>query len=182
MVEAHEKTALREQLRQLRQKRFTNEPFLHLLASSHLIQAKVIATYISYGFEPSTSELNAELLAINKTLLLPRISGDFLEWVQWNGDFEELQEHGNLLEPLGNAEEDLTIIDVIIVPALYVDADGFRLGQGGGYYDRTLATLNAWKVALVHQGEVGEDQIPRQPHDIPVDAVATSRNLKIFKK
>ena len=180
MVEAHEKARLREELRQLRQKRFTNEPFLHLLSTSQVHQAKVIATYVSYGLEPSTSELNKELLATNKIVLLPRISGDSLEWVRWNGDVNMLEKRGNLLEPRGIAEKDLATIDVIVVPALYVDRDGYRLGQGGGYYDRARASIPAWKFALVHEGEVGEEQLPRESHDICVDAVATSKNLKIF--
>ena len=103
-----------------------------------------------------------------------------MEWVRWNGDVNMLEKRGNLLEPRGIAEKDLATIDVIVVPALYVDRDGYRLGQGGGYYDRALASIPAWKIALVHEGEVGEEQLPRESHDICVDAVATSKNLKIF--
>ena len=180
MAEADEKAKLRDQLRQLRPQRFTKDPFLHLLSIPQIREAKVITSYISYGLEPSTSSLNAELLENNKVVLLPRISHNSLDWVRWSGDFEDLQQRGNLLEPIGESEKDLSIIDVVILPALYIDKDGFRLGKGGGYYDKSLPLFNAWKIALVHEGEVGDDQLPVEPHDVSVDAVATPNNVRVF--
>jgi len=66
--------------------------------------------------------------------------------------------------------------DVILVPLLAVDADGYRLGQGGGYYDRTLAAMRArrrvfaigcaWPVQCI-------ERLPREPWDERLDAVVT---------
>ncbi|MCB9080260.1 MAG: 5-formyltetrahydrofolate cyclo-ligase [Lewinellaceae bacterium] len=61
--------------------------------------------------------------------------------------------------------------DMIIVPGLAFDAEGYRLGYGGGYYDTFLAEHpEAWKVALAYPFQV-VDQVPREDHDVPVDGV-----------
>jgi 5-formyltetrahydrofolate cyclo-ligase len=81
------------------------------------------------------------------------------------------------MEPIGEADKRSDLIDVIITPALQIDAQGFRLGQGGGYYDRALSTLAAWKVALIFPEEISTDLLPREAHDIPVNAYATDEKI-----
>jgi 5-formyltetrahydrofolate cyclo-ligase len=66
----------------------------------------------------------------------------------------------------------------VIAPALAVDTAGGRLGQGGGWYDRVLAHARpgVCVVAMVFPEEVydaAQRPLPRQPHDQPVDIVAT---------
>jgi 5-formyltetrahydrofolate cyclo-ligase len=65
---------------------------------------------------------------------------------------------------------------VLLVPALAVDRRGYRLGRGGGSYDRVLARLigsGVDVVALLHDGELLDLPVPREPHDQPVHAVVT---------
>ena len=69
---------------------------------------------------------------------------------------------------------------VIIVPALHVDRDGNRLGQGGGSYDRALARSDAWKIALLHKGEITNEPLPVEPHDQKVSAAATPEIMVRF--
>jgi 5-formyltetrahydrofolate cyclo-ligase len=75
---------------------------------------------------------------------------------------------------------------VVIVPALAVDTLGNWLGQGGGFYDRTLRTVDrAVPVfALVHETEIFDaavEPVPAEPHDRPVDAVLTpNRCLRLW--
>jgi 5-formyltetrahydrofolate cyclo-ligase len=140
----------------------------HLIQSSEVAQAKVVATYISYGLEPDTSALNSALLKAGKTIVIPRMLADKdLEWVRWTGDDAD-----------GAVFTDE--IDVVIAPALHIDRQGNRLGQGGGSYDRALARTRAWKVALVYPGELSSEQIPSEPHDQKVDAAATAEILVRF--
>lgn len=70
--------------------------------------------------------------------------------------------------------------DLLLIPCVGFDADGFRLGYGGGYYDRTLA---AWP-APQHPYTVGiafeacrVDALPRGAHDRPLDCIATDAAL-----
>jgi 5-formyltetrahydrofolate cyclo-ligase len=55
------------------------------------------------------------------------------------------------------------------------------LGQGGGFYDRFLPKVKAWKIGLLHDGELSSQKLPREPHDIPLDAAATPDLVVRFK-
>jgi 5-formyltetrahydrofolate cyclo-ligase len=65
---------------------------------------------------------------------------------------------------------------LVIVPLLAFDRQGYRLGQGGGYYDRTLGALRRTgpllAIGLAYAGQE-IDQVPREPHDEPLDAILT---------
>ncbi len=65
---------------------------------------------------------------------------------------------------------------MILVPILAFDRRGYRLGYGGGYYDRTIAALRETKAALTvglaFSGQVRDD-LPAGPHDIRLDWIVT---------
>lgn len=164
------KANLRGRLRAQREARYVEHNLLHLLNLPEISKAEVIASYYSFGTEPSTIELNQAILEKGKTLLLPRINGENIEWVQWNGSAETLQENGKFHEPIGEAFTHLDSIDLVLVPALAIDPDGFRLGQGGGFYDRALPKLRAWKHGIIYNYERMEHDLPREPWDIPMDS------------
>jgi len=173
-VSESDKSRLRRDYRNQRRERFIQESWLHILDATEFSSVARVASYISYGEEPSTADINIELLRRGITLLLPRLLPDNdLEWIEWNGDENALVANGKVLEPHGFAVRDLDAIDVVIVPALHIDRFGNRLGQGGGSYDRALARLEAWKIALVHHGEMTSEPIPVEPHDQRVNAAAT---------
>ena len=167
------KKELRDRLRRERTQKFSSSNFNIILKTPEIENARTIASYYSYGVEPSTTEVNQAILKAGKRLILPRVNGDVLEWVEWFGDEKALKITKKLTEPLGLPFNDLTSIDVIVVPALHIDQGGYRLGQGGGYYDRALATMSGWKIGLVHVGELTSRPLPREAHDITLDAGAT---------
>ena len=81
-------------------------------------------------------------------------------------------------QPVGEARgaESLKEADLIVIPALAASADGTRLGQGGGWYDRALMHRSPGVpvVAAIFDDEVVEaGLIPAEPHDVPVDAIVT---------
>ena len=177
---AKEKTQLRQRYRREREERFVSESFSLLLSAPEIKAAKIIATYISYGVEPSTQEINRALLSQGVRLLIPRIEGQNLRWMYWLGDEASLTQVGKFLEPTGEAINDLSQIDVVIVPSLHIDHQGYRLGQGGGFYDRALPQMSGWKVGLVHSGEITNEPLPRENHDIPLSAGATPEIIVRF--
>jgi 5-formyltetrahydrofolate cyclo-ligase len=141
--------------------------------SEEFQSAKTIASYISYGDEPSTKELNVELLRNQKKLALPRVLKDKnLEWVIWSGDELKLKKVGKILEPVGEAISGGEL-DIVIVPTLHANRAGHRLGQGGGSYDRALANISAWRIGLIYSGELTVEPFPVEAHDIKLSAVAT---------
>ena len=164
------KDGLRRRLRAQREERYVEHNLLHLLDIPEVSNANVIASYYSYGTEPTTHALNEAIIASGKTLLLPRINGDLIDWVQWDGTPENLEAHGKFHQPTGAIFSQLDAIDLVLVPALAIDPDGNRLGQGGGFYDRALPLLRAWKHGVVYTYEKMEHDLPREKWDIAMDS------------
>jgi 5-formyltetrahydrofolate cyclo-ligase len=75
--------------------------------------------------------------------------------------------------------------DLVIAPLIAFDASGYRLGQGGGYYDRTLAALRAagrlFVIGLAYAGQQVE-RIPHDAHDQPLDAILTESGYHPIRK
>ena len=172
MDKQQNKSELRKLYRRERADRFNTESWLHILSATELKTATNVASYISYEFEPETSDINQRLIEDGKKVFLPRLlENNDIQWVSWDGSLENLTKNEKIYEPIGNAVE--IALDVIILPALHVDRMGNRLGQGGGSYDRALSRSKAFKIALLHHGELTSEILPVQPHDEKVDAAAT---------
>ena len=139
-----------------------------LLEQVEFDQVKVVASYISFGNEPGTESFNSNLLSRGVQLLLPRLLDDnSLEWI----DSESGENFG--IAGISSAQ-------VVVVPALSVDATGMRIGQGGGSYDRALKLNSGWKVCLLHDGEIFEGDLPQEAHDQKVNAVVTPTKIIRF--
>ena len=177
-----QKAALRDRARRERSQKFIPSNFNVILKAPEIESATTIASYISYEFEPSTAEINEAFLRDGKVVVLPRMNGDQLEWVRWDGEPTQLVSKKKIMEPIGEALSDLSQIQAVIVPALKIDQSGFRLGQGGGYYDRALVHLDAWKIGLVYAGELSSETLPHESHDVPLDAAATPSIVVRFNR
>lgn len=186
MSAASEKSELRTRYRIQRREqseRYLDHSFSYLATSPEFSKANTIASYISYGDEPDTQELNQALLQSGKNLYLPRVNGESLEWVHWSGASDQLlpsKLSKKLLEPIGSILTDLSLIEVIIVPSLRIDRSGYRLGQGGGFYDRALPKLSAWSIGLIHPDEISSAELPHEEFDIPLNAAATADRILRF--
>ena len=125
-----------------------------------------VAAYASVGTEPDTGPLLAVLPEVLLPVLLP--DGD-LDWVRWEGEL--VPGPCGLRQPPGPRLGRDAVADcaVVLVPALAVDAEGTRLGRGGGSYDRALARAAGLTVAALHAGELVA-RLPREAHDRPVGA------------
>ena len=146
-----------------------------------------ISAYLSLPAEPGTDPLIARAHAAGHAIRVPRITGRDLHWVALRPDsvldFGPLgirEPQGPALDPSG-----LASLDVMFVPGLGVDRTGRRLGQGGGYYDRTLAAVPSHGdggpllVIVLFREEV-RDAIPFEPHDCRVDAAVTPDGIVWF--
>lgn len=154
------------QLRRKSQEGDRKAPSRTLLSAPEITSAHTIASFQSYGDEPDTFELHLLLKGMGKEIFLPRMNSD--KSLTWLSD-------GNQINPA-----QLQKIDVVIVPALAIDSRGVRLGQGGGSFDRALPLLSGWKVALIDSACLTNQQLPEEPHDIRVDAVATELGITRF--
>lgn len=150
----------------------------HLLHSFLLSQSKVILSYLSFKQEPDLSPLHSKEEFIWG---LPRCQGKDLIWHKYNSN--SLLEKGKygILEPSVNAPLiNLNLVDVIFVPALGCDRLGYRLGYGGGYYDR-LFTQPMWqnitKIGIVFDFAY-VDELIRESWDQPLDYICTETGVK----
>jgi 5-formyltetrahydrofolate cyclo-ligase len=116
-----------------------------------------------------------------QTVVLPVVLGDDqpLDMRVWEADAPLYEAGFGTLAPSDLAPR--RDPDVVLMPLLGFDASGTRLGYGGGYYDRTLATLSN-KPILVGLAYAAQefDHIPREIHDVPLDAVVTEDGVRFF--
>ncbi len=71
-------------------------------------------------------------------------------------------------------------IDLFLIPGLGFDRVGTRLGQGKGYYDRALAESTALKVGVCFDGQILNENLPREDHDICMDFLVS--NVEIYQR
>lgn len=139
-----------------------------LLEQVEFAQVEIVASYTSYGNEPSTQGFNSTLLSREVQILLPHLLEDnSLEWV----DFKTGKNFG---------VTGISLAQIVVVPALSVDESGMRIGQGGGSYDRAFKLNSGWKVCLLHDGEIFEGKLPQEIHDQKVNAVVTPTKIIRF--
>ncbi|MFW7413780.1 5-formyltetrahydrofolate cyclo-ligase [Demequina sp. SO4-18] len=144
--------------------------------------AQCVSVYASRPHEPGTLPLICALHDRGVKVLIPRL-GDGLQrgWSLYQGA-EDLVERapGRPPEPSGEflPADAIQEAEALVVPALAVDAEGTRLGQGGGWYDRALEQVRdgvpiiAFTFAAEFRGP-GELRLPREQHDVPVHRVIT---------
>lgn len=132
-----------------------------------------VAAYVPLPGEPGGENLVPALAETHEVWLpITPVSGD-LRWGQFTGELRR-GAHFGIWEPEGPGETSISGLacDAVVVPALGIDRAGVRLGQGAGYYDRALESVECPIVALVYDDEVHEE-LPSEPHDQPVDGVVT---------
>lgn len=135
-----------------------------------------VSCFVGVGDEPDTGPLIAALCGQGIEVLLPITLADFsLDWAPYAGDDELVDATYGLREPAGHrlGMAALAEVDVVIVPALSVDDEGRRLGQGAGCYDRALQHVPEGTpvLAVVFDDERLGDSLPEEPHDRRVDGV-----------
>ena len=126
-------------------------------------------------FYPLKDEINllGLLEDFNKNFYLPKIDGENLLCCPFGKDTKLCDSCFKTKEPTTEAVEK-GLIDLVIVPALAVDKNNYRLGYGGGFYDRFLAGgENIVKISCVSKEFVLETVYPEK-HDVKVDKIITN--------
>lgn len=144
------------------------------LALPQVKAASSLLLFYGVGPEPETAQLLKELTAAGKTVALPRCLP--------HGEMEARRYLGPSHLSVGSfgiPEPDDTCpilkrdsFDVILVPNLCCDKACYRLGHGGGYYDRYLSGYTGLTVALC-RGKLLQSMLPHEPHDVPMGLVVT---------
>ncbi len=163
-------------------------------ATSQVPEGGTLTAYLGLGAEPPTLPLLGRLHARGFHLLLPICEPERqLSWVEWSPDISyERSRYAPLQEPVGPRLDALALqrgdgqrppLAAILLPATALDAEGRRVGQGGGYYDRFLAQLGEGPApataAIVFDAEVlPSGEVPDEPLDRRVDAAITPSGIR----
>lgn len=141
--------------------------------------ARRIAVYLAAGHELETAPLLAALRRRGFSLFAPVVCGSALRFAPV-GQVSRRHALG-MGQPVSRIRLPVRAVQLVLMPLLAFDAAGRRLGQGGGFYDRTLARCGRWprRVGLAFAAQ----QLARLPvdaHDVPLHAVLTERGYRHF--
>ncbi|MGB0954702.1 MAG: 5-formyltetrahydrofolate cyclo-ligase [Panacagrimonas sp.] len=158
-----------------------------LMRQTTLRRARRIAVYWPVGSELSTLPLIHALLRRRQAVYLPRLASSRRRVLRFgqllNLSRTHIGPHG-----IGQARQTKTIaarqLDVIVLPLLAFTANGARLGQGGGHYDRCLQPLRhkriPWRMGYGFACQQAEVLQP-QSWDIPLHAACTEKGVRKFR-
>lgn len=139
-----------------------------VICSDSYISAKNVMLFYPTKYEIDLRKLFED----EKNFYLPRVNGKELEVCPYKlGDKLEKSEF-HIFEPPSKAV-DKNILDLVIVPALMVDYEGFRLGYGGGFYDRFLKDFKVKTLCAIPK-ELHTQHLPHEDFDISIDEIISS--------
>lgn len=187
---ANSKETLRHDARRKRAAQGANPSLFTAACDLFFAHVNPISSAIIAGYWPSGSEFDVTPLmeeALHRGVLccMPVIpeEGRVLNFREWTRD-TKLREglHGVFYPESG----ELLVPDIVIVPLLAFDQTGTRLGQGGGYYDATLADLRAKKemlaIGLAYEEQACLFDLPFEGHDQRLDMAVTPERVYDFRK
>jgi 5-formyltetrahydrofolate cyclo-ligase len=156
----------------------------HLLASRLLTGQTIISGYAAMRSELDPAPLMHALHGAGHTLCLPVVigAGQPLKFREWTPASE--MEDGAFGAKVPASGQWLTP-DLLVVPLLAFDAAGWRLGYGGGFYDRTLEGLRGQKpttaIGFAYAAQQ-VDSVPTEPTDQPLDAIVTEQGVQKIQR
>lgn len=153
----------------------------HILAGIAIAPGSIVSAYWPMGDEidprPLMERLNADGMAIGLPVVIAK--GAPLLFRRWRPGTRLVP--GGFKTEVPSPEEPELTPSLLVVPLLAFDRQGYRLGYGGGFYDRTLAKLRAagavTAVGFAYAGQEVE-AVPRAGYDQRLDWVATERSLQ----
>lgn len=149
-----------------------------LLALPEVDGAETILAFASIRNEVRTRASMAAAWAAGKRVVLPRVAGDELQLCLVDSETVLVEGAFSVPEPPEtSAIVPPSQVDVALVPALAVDPRGYRIGYGGGYYDKLIPQLRrACTCAVAYDFQLIAE-VPELPFDVAVDVVVTDRRV-----
>ncbi|MCF8241272.1 MAG: 5-formyltetrahydrofolate cyclo-ligase [Melioribacteraceae bacterium] len=150
-----------------------------LKSQDDFIHAQNIHCYVaSRPGEVETRGLIDEMHGMGKSIIIPKLNKSKKSFArfQFMGWDHLVKNNEGYLEPRVGIDEDMSDIDLVIVPALAVSKHGQRVGYGGGYYDKLLRGTFAPKYVLAFEFQIFE-YLESSVHDVRVDKIITERRV-----
>ena len=163
---------------------FNIEAFNQLTEQIKFNAVDCIGSFMSIRSEISTKQLNKTILEMKKKLAFPTIEKNLetLTFKTTNSLKSFKMGKFNIPEPTNNNNE--IIPQLFFVPCLGFDLEGFRIGYGGGFYDKTFSKLKKLNLVFYTVGFAYDDQkqnkLPVEKFDYKLDFVLTEKQLYTF--
>ncbi len=164
---------------------FSDKIMSHLTHSNAFIAASHVASFVDFRDEVNMTPINNYILNHKKSLCLP-----YIDMKNKRMTFHsvytlselKLSKYGILEpDPKLHPEVNLSLIDFVLTPGVAFDKNGFRLGYGGGFYDRFFEKLNPEVPKFGIAFSIQQlDSIPVEAHDLPLTALITEKGLQRF--
>ena len=141
------------------------------------MDADTVMVYVSFRSEVETAALIAELRSTHR-VAAPRVAAAGCMDAMLLDDRQLVRSRQGIMEPPATAAVvEPASIDAVLVPGLAFDPAGFRLGYGGGYYDRFLARCaGALRIGLAFEAQIVDSVLPHA-HDQPLHHIVTERRV-----
>ena len=155
----------------------------NLLSLKIVQESESVMVYVSFSNEVKTVRIIDHLLGRNKSVYVPYCKNNINElgYGKINGWHNLVEGNYGILEPDDNLREpnvDSELLDLILVPGLVFSENGYRIGYGGGYYDRLLDEMDdsVISIGLIYD-QFLIDSLPSKSYDRKVDFVVTDLNI-----
>ena len=158
--------------------RLSQPVIAYLRSAIDVARFPVVGLYWPIRGEIDLREFARDHVAAGGTVGLPVVVQDAapVEFWRWRPHMALKRGHWNIPVP---PERDLVTPDVLVVPLVGFDSGRYRLGYGGGFYDRTLAAAKPRPHTIgIAFTDVELPTIYPQPHDIPMDVIATDQFVR----
>src|SRR5438094_1357397 len=159
------------------QQRFAN--------SDEFNYARILASYYPVGSEVRTQKIVSIALKSNRLVALPRTVGDHIKFYQILSNTDLIPGKFGIREPsISFDSSDYCVsdnIDLLLVPGIVFDTNGYRIGYGYGYYDRFIARKknSIVSVGLAYEFQVCE-KVPRSDNDQKINVLVTEKRTLYF--
>lgn len=151
-----------------------------LAATREFKTAQLVMLFLSMPSEVETASLAMRAWQEGKSIAVPRV-----DWETKRMDPLEIRSLDTGLQTIGQGFRQpvtgtvvpLALIDMVVIPGLAFDRKGFRVGRGRGFYDRFLSQqdFQGVRCALCFHEQLLDAEIPREPHDVPMDLIVTDQ-------
>lgn len=162
-------------------KKWSSDIAANLFNTNDWKQADTIAITISRGIEVDTRAIIEKGWEEGKRIVVPKcepVTKDMTFRVLESFDQLEVVYYG-LEEPKENETKAILAgaINLMIVPGLAYNRNGYRIGFGGGYYDRFLCNFSGKTASLAFEEVQLVEELPIEEHDIPVNMIITNEQV-----
>ena len=165
---------IREQKRAMTQLQIetASEKLVQMFLNTELYRdAKTIYGYLPYNQEVRTEPILQHALADGKRVAVPKIYGDEMKFIYLPDLSQVASGYAGIPEPIADEPVGDDPTALVLMPGMAFTKEGYRIGYGGGYYDKFLAAEpNHPTIALCYDFQMVE-QLPTEEFDVPVDMV-----------